>query len=152
MVTGDAIKIRRIVQNLVLNAIKYTRQGGVSVSWGQNGQGDTERWFIQVKDTGLVFMRARGHRWQAPWASRPIRRKMSSQTRSRETLPMQSDQSAVSPPRLDTRAAYQQEGEGIGGSFIVKRLCGLLDATIEVDSRIGEGTTFRVLLPKKYAS
>ena len=50
-----------------------------------------------------------------------------------------------------TRAAYQQEGEGIRLS-IVKRLCGLLDATIEVDSKIGEGTTFRVLLPRQYTS
>ncbi|MEO6625215.1 MAG: sensor histidine kinase, partial [Burkholderiaceae bacterium] len=55
MVDGDAIKIRRIVQNLVLNAIKYTRQGGVSVNWGLNGGTDTDRWFIQVSDTGPGF-------------------------------------------------------------------------------------------------
>ena len=42
-----------------------------------------------------------------------------------------------------------QPGEGIGLS-IVKRLCNLLDATIEFDSELGRGTTFRILLPKRY--
>ena len=33
MVDGDAGKIQRIVQNLVLNALKVTEQGGVKVTW-----------------------------------------------------------------------------------------------------------------------
>lgn len=32
-VEGDAVKTRRIAQNLLLNAIKYTEQGSVRVSW-----------------------------------------------------------------------------------------------------------------------
>lgn len=33
MVSGDAMKVHRIAQNLLLNAIKYTQQGGVWVRW-----------------------------------------------------------------------------------------------------------------------
>jgi len=45
----------------------------------------------------------------------------------------------------------QQRGEGIGLS-IVKRLCELLDASLELESKAGEGTTFRVLFPRRYES
>jgi signal transduction histidine kinase len=40
-------------------------------------------------------------------------------------------------------------GEGIGLS-IVKRLCELLDASIEIQSADGQGTTFRVIFPRRY--
>jgi signal transduction histidine kinase len=43
----------------------------------------------------------------------------------------------------------QKPGEGIGLS-IVKRLCELLDATMELDSRVDEGTAVRIHLPRKY--
>jgi len=32
---GDAVKIRRIAQNLILNAVKYTLQGGITVTLGR---------------------------------------------------------------------------------------------------------------------
>jgi light-regulated signal transduction histidine kinase (bacteriophytochrome) len=43
-----------------------------------------------------------------------------------------------------------EPGEGIGLS-IVKRLCELLDATIEMESTPGVGTSFRILFPRAYA-
>jgi len=39
-------------------------------------------------------------------------------------------------------------GEGIGLS-IVKRLCELLDASLELETAPGAGTTFRVVLPAR---
>ena len=42
-----------------------------------------------------------------------------------------------------------QGGEGIGLS-IVKRLCDLLEASIELESKAGEGTTWRVMFPRHY--
>ena len=53
--------------------------------------------------------------------------------------------SVVSPP------APQHAGEGIGLS-IVKRLCELLDASLELTSSAESGTTFRVVLPREYKS
>ena len=52
--------------------------------------------------------------------------------------------------RDDPRQIYQNAGEGIGLS-IVKHLCELLDATMELESQINVGTTFRILLPRQYA-
>ena len=43
----------------------------------------------------------------------------------------------------------QERGEGVGLS-IVKRLCELLDASINIDSREGAGTSFRVSFPRRY--
>ena len=45
--------------------------------------------------------------------------------------------------------AEQQPGEGVGLT-IVKRLCELLDASMELATRPGQGTTFRVILPRHY--
>ncbi len=51
-VEGDAIKVRRIVQNLLLNALRYTKQGSVTISWGPDKASPQKRWFVQVEDTG----------------------------------------------------------------------------------------------------
>jgi signal transduction histidine kinase len=152
MVEGDAIKTMRIVQNLVLNAIKYTPQGGVYVSWGQSGEADADRWFIQVKDTGPGFHSGPG----APLAgalgvATDQAKDVVADEISGEVTHVKRAQPGVPLARLDKRAVYQQDGEGIGLS-IVKRLCGMLDATLEVDSKVDEGTTFRVLLPRQYTS
>ena len=166
VIEGDAVKIRRIVQNLVLNAIKYTPQGGVSVSWGPHAEGDSAaRWFIRVADTGPGLRVTN----------------TASLTRDLEQATHQSQQLAsahrlgdvahaegrlYAPPTGNSQAAeaanettassnsgraVQREGEGIGLS-IVKRLCGLLDATLEFDSQAGQGTTFVILLPRQYLS
>jgi two-component sensor histidine kinase len=50
---------------------------------------------------------------------------------------------------VDSRPDRQRRGEGIGLS-ITKRLCELLDATLELESRIDKGTVFRVLFPRRY--
>jgi signal transduction histidine kinase len=53
------------------------------------------------------------------------------------------------PAPIDTRPVSQEQGEGIGLS-IVKRLCELLDASVEMESVAGQGTRFRILLPRHY--
>jgi hypothetical protein len=59
---------------------------------------------------------------------------------------------APPPPRSpDPRPVHQERGEGIGLS-IVKRLSELLEASVELESKPGEGTTFRVILPRRYQS
>ena len=46
---------------------------------------------------------------------------------------------------------HPQAGEGIGLS-IVKGLCDLLDATLELETHSGQGSTFRVTFPHYYNS
>ncbi len=150
-VEGDAIKVRRIVQNLVINAIKYTRHGGVSVSWGENVAPDTGRWFIQVRDTGPGFHAGPGSILAGALEVATDQAKaVADHDVSGEVPHVAGPQSVAAAMPADARAVHQQQGEGIGLS-IVKRLCELLDAAIELDSVIDQGTTVRVLLPRRYA-
>jgi signal transduction histidine kinase len=41
------------------------------------------------------------------------------------------------------------DAEGIGLA-IVKRLCELLDATLELETERNQGSTFRVIFPRRY--
>lgn len=147
MVEGDPIKTQRIVQNLVLNALKYTLEGGVIVNWGHAADQGSQRWFISVKDTGPGF--------QAKQVT-PIARVLKQATdeaKSVERITGQGNRSStdgassnVLPAMSSSRPAQQTPGEGIG-LLIVKRLCDLLDASLELETRIDHGTTFRVILP-----
>lgn len=146
-VIGDPVKIRRIVQNLILNAIKYTQSGGVTVSWGDSRAGDAHRWMLTVLDTGPGIHAGPG----APIAEALEEASLeASQLEQRESVA----DASIPPPagpqvKPDARPVHQEHGEGIGLS-IVKRLCDLLDASVEVESKPGEGTVFRIVFPRSY--
>ncbi|MDQ6680760.1 MAG: sensor histidine kinase [Pseudomonadota bacterium] len=148
IVEADAVKTRRLVQNLVLNAIKYTREGGVSVTWGDSDSGDRKRWALTVQDTGPGFAAGPG----APMAG--ALEEATQGTHSTAAMAPAGD--AVDATHAQAEPATAAElhrsgpGEGIGLS-IVKRLCELLNATIELESDAGVGTTVRVLLPRRYS-
>ena len=54
-VDADSVKVRRIAQNLILNAVKYTREGGITVRWGDSAANDPKRWELCIVDTGPGF-------------------------------------------------------------------------------------------------
>jgi signal transduction histidine kinase len=147
---GDAIKIRRIAQNLILNAVKYTREGGITVKWGDSDASDAKRWQLCVVDTGPGLHTRSGEPLAAA-LERP----------DHSPLPCDSVQDAnttpaqhTDHPRAQAEAGNSQRegaGEGIGLS-IVKRLCDMLDATIELKSEPNVGTSFRILFPRHYNS
>ena len=128
-VQGDAVKVRRIAQNLLLNALKYTLTGGVTVSWGDTPARDDGRWILRVEDTGPGFHSGPG----APLVN---------------ALGATPGEDAVD---RDPRPVHQSQGEGLGLA-IVKRLCELLNASIELDTAVGKGTTILVLVPKYYTA
>lgn len=152
-VEGDAVKTRRITQNLLLNALKYTSEGGVTVSWGDSRDNDPKRWILCVHDTGPGIHAGPGAPLvealqEATTESLQVEAKINN--RGRDSDPV--NESAPLGPTTkcpDARPVHQTRGEGIGLS-IVKRLCEILDASIEVESAIGQGTTFRVVLPRHY--
>jgi len=146
-VQGDRTKVLRIVQNLLLNAVKYTQHGGVTVTWGLDKGRDTDRWTFSVQDTGPGIDENR---------SAPLAQELHSATEaSDEARDASTDRrrdipaAATLPSASEALPQNQQPGEGVGLS-IVKRLCELLDAGLELATRPGQGTTIRVILPRSY--
>jgi signal transduction histidine kinase len=138
-VEGDAVKVRRIAQNLLLNALKYTRAGSVVLSWGEAAPGDARRWRLSVQDSGPGFHAGPGA---------PIVNSLKPNVAGEPSVDAPSSDVAE-PGDDDERPINQSQGEGLGLS-IVKRLCDLLDAMIEIETEIERGTTVRVLLPRRY--
>jgi signal transduction histidine kinase len=145
-VEGDADKVRRVAKNLLANALKYTDDGGVIVSWGE----ERENWWLMVKDTGPGMVSG---------ASQPLKAGLQEATASakesdEKSAAIKGETSQVLAVPDDATAAdpttcHKQPGEGIGLS-IVKRLCELLDASLEIASSADTGTTFRVVFPRRY--
>ncbi|MGQ0811491.1 MAG: sensor histidine kinase [Nitrospiraceae bacterium] len=148
-VEGDAVKTQRVAQNLLLNALKYTERGGVKVTWAEDSTG--ERWVLCVQDTGPGFLAG---------SATPLARALKEATEEahevEEKAEPAGEPSAHTEPaptltsQSPRRPTQQPSGEGIGLS-IVKRLCELLDASLELETAAGEGTTFRVILPRHYS-
>lgn len=148
-VHGDRAKVQRILQNLLLNALKYTRHGGVTVIWGGVQDTESQNWMFCVQDTGPGLD-------DGPDA--PLARQLYEAT---QTAHAADDNSGVDktsgdlanaptvPSQSSPLPATQLPGEGVGLS-IVKRLCELLDASLELETSPGSGTTFRVVLPRHY--
>lgn len=114
IVHGDRELLRQLVDNLVDNAIKYTRQGGrICVRLRTDAAHAT----IEVQDTGIGI---------AP----------SDQPRIFERF-----------YRVDKARSRDLGGTGLGLS-IVKHITLAHDGQVSIESVLGEGSTFRVRLPK----
>lgn len=132
-VESDPAKVRRIAQNLLLNALSYARQGEVRLSWGAR---DAQRWWLQVEDEGPGVAAA---------SAQPLVAGLHEATR------IAADAAEPSaPPSLSLSSSGPAHGEGIGLS-IVKRLCELLDAGLEARIDPALGTQFRVTFPQRYS-
>jgi signal transduction histidine kinase len=152
VVDGDAVKVRRIAQNLILNALKYTEKGGVVVSCADVATGEVARWALTVGDTGVGLNAG---------MMAPITQALSTATKeahavARESAEGQAPTELSTVPTLPSasapvRTASEQPSEGVGLS-IVKRLCELLDASMELETRPGSGTTFRIIFPRQYSA
>ncbi|MBK1705204.1 sensor histidine kinase [Halochromatium glycolicum] len=118
-VCTDPGKVRRIAQNLLVNALQHTRHGEVRLSCARG----KDHWVLEVADTGPGIQDVSGSA-VARELDRPER--------------------GQSLPQPKTTLSYT--GEGIGLT-IVKRLCEILDAEISLSSRPAKGSTFRVELP-----
>jgi signal transduction histidine kinase len=145
-VAGDEAKVLRIAQNLLLNAFKATERGGVRVLW----ESREEHWLLSVQDTGPGFSRG---------PAAPLERALKQATEESHEVETRAasagdadggaDPAPTLPSQSHHRAASILAGEGIGLS-IVKRLCELLDASLELETAAGSGTTLRVTFPSSY--
>jgi two-component sensor histidine kinase len=134
----------------VFNALKATKSGGIKVTWDEGGSAARPQWMQCVQDTGPGFKGA---------SATPLARALkeaSTEAREVEDQASATNQSSMrteAAPTLPTESfdhvTRLPSGEGIGLS-IVKRLCELLDASLELETGAGEGTTFRVIFPRHY--
>ena len=140
----DPIKLRRIAQNLILNAVKFTKTGGITVRWGESDTADSKHWALTIADTGPGFPSESG---------RPIATALASDRLIASKPTPLAGSSAQEPPAPVLRPKIIDDGAGEGlGLSIVKRLCEILDATLERNSTPNQGTAFRILFPKAYAA
>ena len=151
LVEGDSVKIQRIAQNLVTNALNATTSGGVRVTWAERVVGEHEQWILCVQDTGPGL---------AQGTAAPLQRALKHATEEAQQVEEQADpldqrdsENLNPAPTMTSRSPNEASrdlgGEGIGLS-IVKRLCELLDASLELETSPGAGTTFRVIFPRQY--
>lgn len=119
IVNGDEHRLRQILTNLIGNAIKFTEQGSITVTVaGTRGEAIPGTSRHQVRISFAVTDTGIGIAAdQLPRLFRPF-------------------------SQVDTSSRRRRGGTGLGLA-ISKRLCELMGGSIAVDSRPGEGSTFR---------
>jgi signal transduction histidine kinase len=110
---GDRARIEQILSNLVVNAIKFTETGGITIHVYQDGD---RHWALQVKDTGIGI--------------------------SEENL------THIFQPFRQIDETTTRKANGVGlGLAIVQQLTTMMNGTVTVRSKVGQGSTFTVILP-----
>ncbi|MBQ6442814.1 MAG: response regulator [Lachnospiraceae bacterium] len=116
---GDLPHIKQILSNIISNAVKYTREGGVTVAMSAEDttSGNVDL-VIQVFDTGIgISPEDQKHLFDA------FR-------------------------RVNEKQNATIQGTGLGLS-ITKELLSLMNGSISVDSDVGHGSCFKIVLPQK---
>ena len=123
-ISQDQGKLQQILTNLLSNAIKFTPEGGlVTVSCEWSSEND---FLMSVSDTGVGV----------------------AETDHEVIFEKFRQANGISGVDGLTR---EFSGTGLGLS-IVRELCRLLGGDITLKSRLGCGSTFRVVLPKNYST
>ena len=119
---GDIFRIRQILGNVVSNAIKFTKEGSVSVDVScRETDSDNIDLIIKVSDTGIGIKKE--------------------------------DYGKIfeSFTQVDSKRSRETEGTGLGLA-ITQQLLELMNGTVEVESEIGEGSTFIICIPQRIVS
>ncbi len=115
--SGDPVRIKQVLGNLISNAIKFTHKGRVIVSVSvSETKGQTDRVQFDVIDTGIGI--------------------------SKENSQLIFEEFS----RVYSEGSSQYEGAGLGLT-ITKRIVELLDGTISHNSQYTKGSHFTVFLP-----
>ncbi|WP_018621581.1 sensor histidine kinase [Spirosoma luteum] len=149
LIETDPIKLQRIVQNLLLNALKYTADGFISISWALENDA---RWIVSIQNSGpglpSTLAGVLGDQLKPTVEATSVLSVDAAEPVS--ALPL--NVPTVPPTeQLSERGRQTYQGEGIGLQ-IVKRLCELLSASMEIESITGRGTLFRIRLPIRYTT
>jgi signal transduction histidine kinase/CheY-like chemotaxis protein len=118
---GDELRIRQILMNLLTNAVKYTKEGTVTlqIKWQKKNESEISL-LASVEDTGIGI---------APENQKLL---------------------FTSFERVDAENTHNIEGTGLGLA-ITKQMVELMDGKIGVYSTVGKGSLFYAELPQKVA-
>lgn len=116
-IVGDQARLRQVMINLVGNALKFTRHGGVTVRLGTKNN-SISHLLIEVEDSGPGI---------AP-----------------------EDQKRIFEPFVQIGQLADNKGTGLGLS-ITRQFVQLMNGSIGLESKLGEGSLFRVSLPLRQA-
>ncbi|MBQ6442909.1 MAG: response regulator [Lachnospiraceae bacterium] len=109
---GDEIRVKQIVLNLLTNAVKYTKEGEISLAVTSRPASDEEILLgFRVSDTGIGMKEEDLEKLFAPFT------------------------------RIEEKRNRSIEGTGLGMS-IVQQLLSLMDSHLEVESEYGKGSAF----------
>ncbi len=115
---GDPLRIRQVATNLLSNAFKYTREGGVTLrARFERLSEEKGNLIFSVEDTGIGIKKEEIDRVFELFV------------------------------RLDERLNRSVEGTGLGMN-ITKQLVDLMDGEIKVYSEYGKGSVFTVIIPQ----
>ena len=140
-VETDKVKLYRIAQNLLHNALLYSGSGVVSVSWSRE---TAYRWTLSVQDSGpglppgLVSLLAS----QLKPTVEPTAI-MGDDQAEPNTIKPNDEPIDLTKEVMPLGSGTLREGVGL---HIVKRLCELLNANLDIETQPGRGTLFRVRL------
>ena len=116
---GDVSRIRQILGNVISNAVKFTKEGSISVEVESQPIDDKNiTLIIKVSDTG-IGIKEEDH-----------------------------EKIFESFSQVDSKRNREADGTGLGLA-ITQRLIELMNGTIEVESEYGVGSTFIITLPQK---
>ena len=124
--TGDEIRVKQIISNLLTNAVKYTESGSVVFEMAladqsaHYGVGDEVFVKVSVTDTGIGIRNEDLERLFEPF------------------------------DRLNLKKTRSIEGTGLGLA-ITRQLLSAMDSKLEVESVYGEGSRFYFVLSQKVA-
>ena len=119
---GDEIRVKQMLNNLLSNAFKYTKEGMVKLSvHSERGAGDAIWVTASVMDTGIGIK------------------------------PEDIDMLFGAYSQFDTRENRELEGTGLGLQ-ITSRIAEVMQGTVTVESEYGIGSTFTVRFRQQYIS
>jgi two-component system, NarL family, sensor histidine kinase BarA len=123
-VEQDQAKLQQIVNNLLSNAIKFTPEGGrIDMAVRRDEVGDIE---LKVRDTGIGI------------------------SESEQGMVFEKFRQGTAVLPGGDAMTREHSGTGLGLS-IVRELCRLLGGDVSLQSAVGKGSTFTVVLPWKVA-
>lgn len=119
---GDNLRIGQILTNVLSNAVKFTKEGSISVNVNYEQIDENKiNLKIRVADTGIGIMKQDYERIFESFS------------------------------QVNSRRDREVEGTGLGLA-ITQRLIRLMNGTIEVESEYGVGSVFKISIPQDIAS